>query len=248
MLERERIQFILEKIKTGKAVHVETLANETNVSTMTIRRDLAKLAKNGLIDRCHGGALLKRETPYQEKQISNLEEKQHIARTALRFVEENSTVFLDAGTTTWQIALLLSEFPSLKVVTADLEIANHLKRSEVQLFVCGGEVQKKTGSMIGWFTNNMLENMRFDVSFIGAPCIDQRFDVLTPTAAKAELKRLIVKNSCSSFLTVDSSKFYKQAMTRINSLADYTGVITTKEFSQSEQQLLLQKNITLIKG
>lgn len=70
--------------------------------------------------------------------------------------------------------------------------------------------------------------------------------ILTPTTEKAELKRLIVKNSQVAYLLADSSKFYKQAVTRINSMSDYTGVITTKKFSKEELKRPAKKNINVI--
>lgn len=248
MLTQERSTYILEKIKNGGAAHVETLAKEVGVSSMTIRRDLAKLAKEGLIERCYGGAFLKREIPYREKQSINSEEKIKIAHAAVNLLPKDANVFLDAGTSTWHIASLLTEYKHLTVITADLEIAYLLKDSKVDLIVCGGEVQKKTGSMLGFFANHMIADMRFDVSFIGTACIDTNFDILTPTTEKAELKRLIVQNSRASYLLADSSKFYKQAITRINSLSDYTGVITTKKFSKNEIKDCIQKNITIIEA
>lgn len=246
MLTQERSTYILEKIKNGGAAHVETLAKEAGVSTMTIRRDLTKLAKEGLIERCRGGALLKQETPYREKQSINSEEKIKIAHTAVNLIPKGASVFLDAGTSTWHIASLLTEQKRLTVITTDLEIAHLLKNTKIDLIVCGGEVQKKTGSMLGFFANRMLEDMRFDISFVGTACIDKNFDILTPTTEKAELKRLIVKNSQVSYLLADSSKFYKQAVTRINSMSDYTGVITTKKFSKEELKRLAKKNINVI--
>ncbi len=246
MLTEERIQYILKKIKTGGAAHVDLLAKELEVSAMTVRRDLAKLAKSGLIERCHGGALVKGETPYQEKQTSHLEAKMNIARTALRFIDRTATVFLDAGTTTRQLALLLSDWDALTIVTTDLEIALLLKETNIRLIVCGGEVQKKTGSVVGFFANQMLSEMRFDVAFIGTACIDQNYTVLTPTTEKAALKRLIVQNSSAAYLVADSSKFYKRAMTCINVLSDYTGVITDKEFSKTELAAIAENNIAII--
>ena len=97
----------------------------------------------------------------------------NIARTALRFIDRTATVFLDAGTTTRQLALLLSDWDALTIVTTDLEIALLLKETNIRLIVCGGEVQKKTGSVVGFFANQMLSEMRFDVAFIGTACIDQ---------------------------------------------------------------------------
>ena len=70
--------------------------------------------------------------------------------------------------------------------------------------------------------------------------------MLTPTTEKAALKRLIVQNSSAAYLVADSSKFYKRAMTCINMLSDYTGVITDKEFSKTELEAIAENNIAII--
>ena len=62
-LEIERERYILDKIKTAGSVQVDALAKELDVSAMTIRRDLTSLKTRGLIKRCHGGAIIKQETP-----------------------------------------------------------------------------------------------------------------------------------------------------------------------------------------
>ena len=81
-------------------------------------------------------------------------------------------------------------------------------------------------------------DFQFDVGFFGAASINEEFQVLTPTVDKAFLKRVISKQCRYAYLAVDSSKFHRQAMTRINDLGDYTAVVTNRKFTAEEEKEL----------
>ncbi len=246
MFAAERQAMIIELIQKNGSVQVDELAQELKVSSMTIRRDLVKLQEDGKIERCHGGAVAKQEVTYADKRTSHKREKEQIADMCVSLVSEGDTVFLDAGTTTYEIARRIKDIKGILMVTNDLEIAGLLKNSEADLFICGGRVQKSTGSMYGRYATDMLADFKFDVGFFGAASINDDFEVTTPTAEKMWLKRYTPMQCEKSYLVVDHSKFGRQAMTRINHLGDYTGVITDKEFSGEEQRRLEKLNAVVI--
>ena len=245
MLAAERHLKIIEIISKSGSVQVEELAKTLDVSLMTIRRDLEKLRQEGRIDRCHGGAIMKREVPYLEKRVKETEAKHKIAELSAKLVRKGNVVYLDAGTTTYEVAKAIVDIPNLTVITNDLEIAEFFLTSNANLMICGGIVQKSTGSMVGAFANQFMENMRVDVAFLGAQTIDDQFSVLTPTVEKAIMKQTICRNSKEKFLVVDSSKFGKQALVRINDLSSYTAVITNKQFTPEEEKKLQEMRVTI---
>ena len=246
MMMAERQIKILNMIQEDGSVQVEELAKELDVSPMTIRRDLEKLQKEGLIERCHGGAVSKTEVAYADKSVKNHGEKERIAEKSVEFIREGTTVYLDAGTTTYEIAKRIMDMENMTVITNDLEIALLMKNSKAELILCGGYVQKSTGSTLGYYTTQMIADFRFDTGFFGAAAISGEFHVLTPTMDKAFLKRQLVKQCRQSFLTVDDSKFNRQGMNRINCLADYTGIITDHEFKEPEKAVLRKQGVRII--
>lgn len=246
MLIAERQLKILGIIQHIGSVQVEDLAKEMDVSPMTIRRDLEKLKKDGLIERCHGGAVGKTEVDYADKRIKNRSQKELIARKATEFIQEGTTVFLDAGTTTYEIARLITTMEHMTVATNDLEIAHLLKNGKAELILCGGCVQKATGSTFGYYATRMMEDFRFDTGFFGAAAINEDFHVLTPTIDKAFFKRQLVSQCQQAFLVIDNSKFNRQGMNRINSFSDYTGVITDREFKENEKAILQKQGSRII--
>jgi DeoR family fructose operon transcriptional repressor len=246
MLAEERISRIIEIIKSKGTVRVDELAKTLDVSLMTVRRDLEKLKNEGILERCHGGAILKREVSYKEKQTLQIDEKKKIAQRCAKMVRKGDTVFLDAGTTTYEIAKLICNIPSIAIITNDIEIARFLLDTNVHLMLCGGTVQKSTGSMVGDFAIQMMQDIRTEVAFIGAASIDYEFNVLTPTSNKAVFKRTVCKYANRSYLVVDSTKFGKQALLKVNHLSDYTGVVTNKVFNKKESEIIKKQNIIII--
>ncbi len=246
MLAAERHAKIIEAIRREGSVQVDELAKELDVSAMTIRRDLVKLQKSGMLERCHGGAVAKQEVTYADKSTTNKKNKEKIAEECAKYVAEKDTVFLDAGTTTYEIAKLIKDIPEITIVTNDLEIAQILKTSNVELYICGGRIQKETGSMFERYASQMLADFKFDVGFFGAATINEDFEVMTPTSEKMWLKRETPKQCGESYLVVDESKFGKQAMTRINHLGNYTGVVTDKIFSDKEKIKLAKLHANIV--
>lgn len=234
MLAMERQDKILQIIQEKGVVQVEELAKEFEVSEMTIRRDFAKLHLNNQIERCHGGAISKNEIHYHEKKICNKSVKQELAEICKCYISKGDTVYLDAGTTTYEIAKKIHNIEQITVVTNDIEIAHVLMPTKVQVIVCGGVLQKETGSVIGYYATQMIQDFQFDIAFFGASYIDEHFQVMTPTLEKVFLKREVLKRSNLSYLVVDADKFNKKSVQVINHLQDYTGVITNRVFCMHE--------------
>ena len=99
---------------------------------------------------------------------------------------------------------------------------------------------------MGAFALKMANELFVDIAFVGTACIDDAFDALTPTVDKAFFKRAIRQNAKDCFLVADSSKFHRSALVRINSLADYTAVVTDYRFTEEEKRLAEAKRIEII--
>jgi DeoR/GlpR family transcriptional regulator of sugar metabolism len=242
----ERRNLIVKHIREKTFVSVEALAKELDVSQMTIRRDLVTLSNSGLVERRYGGAVLKEEKTYSEKNVSNASAKEEIAERAVALINTGDTLFLDAGTTTFQIAKKLLSRKDLTIITNDVEIAYLLKNAKPKLILCGGLMQKETGSLVGDFTSQMLEQINFNIAFVGTSCIDQDYYCSTPSLEKVAIKRAAIRRNCETYLVADSSKFDKSALVRLNPLEDFTAVITDRIFSDDEKNLFSMRGINLI--
>ncbi len=197
---------------------------------MTIRRDLTELEKKGKAIRTHGGAIsvdsITEETPYSSKVTKNNAEKKMIAKNALTLIQDNSTIILDSGTTTFELAKLLKDRDDLIIVTNDIKIANELLESPNKVIVTGGELQQGVGALYGTSTQNMLSVIHADIFFLGAHAMNLKGGVMAPTFEKALIKQLMIKAAEKTWVLADSSKFNRKAFSTVCDLDEVEGVIT----------------------
>ena len=250
MLAIERKNKIIQIIKTEKIAKVDALANKFSVSEMTIRRDLEEFEKEGLIRRCHGGAVLSdgimHEVPYADKNASDPSGKEEIAAYALRLIKPGSAIFLDAGTTIMRLAKRLLDLPDLTVVTNDLSIASVMSNSASNIIMLGGSVANSLGSVHGPTAERMLRELRLETAMVGGQSINENFDLFATTEAKACLRRLLMEQANQTYLLVDKTKFYRQALFRVHNICEYAGVITDKDIIDTEQRYFDDNGINMI--
>ncbi len=129
LLAKQRHDVILESIRKEGSARVSELAERFDVSEMTVRRDLALLAEQNLIDKVHGGATRTGgssavEPGFEIKRAQQRAEKSAIAKAAADMVKPGAAIGLTAGTTTWRMAQLVTHIPDLTVVTNSPTIAS----------------------------------------------------------------------------------------------------------------------------
>src|SRR5487761_130656 len=129
MLARHRQSLILQAVRSDGSARVSDLTQRLGVSDMTIRRDLEVLARDGLIEKVHGGAVLpgspaSHEPGFEAKLVLERPEKTAIARAAAGLVRPGTAIAIAAGTTTFSLAQCLLDVPGLTIVTNSLRVAN----------------------------------------------------------------------------------------------------------------------------
>ena len=154
MLPNQRREKILELLKEDGSAKVIDLARIFKVTEVTVRQDLEKLEKDGLVLREHGGAYLKNiEDQVRNFSLShqdNMEKKELIASKCLEFIERGDSIILDSGSTTTEIAKKLKGFNNLTVITNAINIAMMLGTEPgIELIVTGGEFKPPTLSLTG---------------------------------------------------------------------------------------------------
>jgi DeoR/GlpR family transcriptional regulator of sugar metabolism len=189
---------------------VEALARHVDVSPSTVRRDLARLQREGRIARTYGGALVRdtfTERSFGESSQLHTEAKRAIARVAVDLVPEGGTVFLDAGTTCLALARLLVDRGPLTVVTRGLEAALLLVRSpEVSVVVLGGDVRPLSHGVVGPLSSLALDRVAFDVAFLGADAVDPARGIGEPTPDETYVKERAASRAADVVLLADGSK------------------------------------------
>ncbi|MGC8904156.1 DeoR/GlpR family DNA-binding transcription regulator [Thermus sp.] len=209
-LAAERRDRLLALLRNHGALSTRELAERLGVSEATVRRDLAFLAKRGLLRREHGGALLpEAEPPYAEKLQRNQGAKEAIAQRAAALVPDGATVVLDSGTTALALARLLAGRP-LRAVALDLPVAQALAQGRTEVLLPGGSVRNGFFSLVGSWTEELLGRLRADLFFLGADAFDLE-GVTNHTFEEAAVKRKAMEVSRKTVLLTDGSKWGKRA-------------------------------------
>jgi len=251
MKGQSRLDQIMDYLKSHNLVTVEQLVSAISASPATIRRDLIKLDKEGVISRSHGGVTLNRFIPNQpttlEKMQRNLAEKQAIAQFAASYVQSGDAVVLDAGTTMLELARQLTHLP-LRVITADLHIALFLSEfKQIEVTIIGGRIDDSSQSCIGEHGRRLLRNIYPDIAFVSCNSWSMEKGITAPTEEKAGLKQDLLANARRRVLLADSSKYGSWSLFQAAPLQQLTDIITDKLLTSesdeelSGQQFALQK-------
>jgi len=224
-LAAQRRQRLLALLRHHGALGTRELAERLGVSEATVRRDLALLARQGLLRREHGGALLpEAEPPYAEKLQRNQRAKEAIAQRAAALVPDGATVVLDSGTTALALARLLAGRP-LRAVALDLPVAQALAQGETEVLSVGGRVRNGFYSLVGPWAEEALGQVRADLFFLGADAFDLE-GITNHTFEEAAIKRKAMEVSRRTVLLADASKWGKRAPAYVAPLTALERVIT----------------------
>ena len=234
-----RLVMIMEKLNKYGRVDVQEIAQELDVSTATIRRYFNELEKQGRLRRVHGGAVLSTvsttfEYLYHAKVALRMDEKKRIAIQAAEEIQDGDAIFLDSGTTTYQIAMCLSDKKELTVITYDMSIATVLNNHpSIQVILTGGMVRQGYNVLVGSITENFIRNMMVDKVFLSADAIHTDFGISNANYVESGIKALLVKAGKKVILVADHTKFDKIAVSKFCSLSEIDMCITDNEISRS---------------
>ncbi len=258
LLPAQRRQRIVDFLRVHGAVTLGQLEQALGASLSTLRRDLDTLAAEGVVDRTHGGALLRQQAPeyatFEPEPEAAAElsprEKAAIGQAAAEALLPRQSVIFDSGTTVLEAAraAVRRQIP-LTAVTNDLVIAQVLGKSpQIQVHMLGGALRPGSTTIIGQTLVDQASALRADVLLMGAHAVTD--NVISETSAElAAVKRALMKAANSTRLLVDSSKFRPRAFMQIAALDDVGELITDSGIAPAEEERLraLELKLTVVR-
>jgi DeoR/GlpR family transcriptional regulator of sugar metabolism len=247
----KRRQEIKKILFENKSMSIKNLSKLLNISEITIRRDLVKLEIEGFVDKVHGGAMargfnVEYNPVYMEDIMLNREQKERIAKEAVKLINDGDGVIIESGTTCLELVYNLADKKNLTIFTTSIPTAYELwkltlNRNDLELNICGGRVETKSNSLIGSPAVNYFQNINADIAFIGAPAIlVDKGIIATNNQLDAEVMRSIINNSKKKILIGDNSKFSKNAFISIMPLTEFDEIITDSGID-NDTSLKIQK-------
>lgn len=249
MIPAERQKLLLNLISQKGIASITQLVESLNVSHMTVRRDIQKLEEMGKVISVSGGVKMQQhlsfEPTYQDKSLLFRDQKEQIGKFAAQLIPLNTTIYLDAGTTTLEIAYRLAERDDLLVVTNDFSIAHFLmKNGQCELIHIGGSVNKLNHSSVGELAGQFLRQLAIDIAFVSTSSWTLK-GLTTPDENKLPVKKALLEASNQRILVSDSSKYGKVATFHICPLSCFECIICDKNLLDSAQNAIKELNIEL---
>jgi DeoR/GlpR family transcriptional regulator of sugar metabolism len=202
-------------VRSGTA-HVADLARTFGVSEMTVRRDLRILAREGKLERVHGGAVDSLpERPFEEIEVERFDVKDRIGAAAAALVADGQTVMVDIGTSTLQAARHLRG-RSITVITTNLAVYEELVSDPgIEIILAGGLVRRNYRSLTGVLAEDGLRQLNANVALLGTSGIDRDLAVWDTTMVEVPTKRAMIEAAEYVVLLADAEKFSMSGVVRV---------------------------------
>lgn len=222
MLSQERQQRIVDLIRARRSVHVTELSEQLQISLSTVRRDLSEIEEQGLIQRVHGGAILRAAASEENEPAlllradQNADAKQRIGEAAARLVSDGDTIILTAGSTVDAMIPYLMERRNLTVITNVINIAYGLTAyPHISVIVLGGWLRHSEFSLLGHLTQHAIKDLHAQKIFHGTFGLDPEAGLMGMYMQEVETDRLLIDASDQVIVVADKSKFHHTGQVRI---------------------------------
>jgi DeoR/GlpR family transcriptional regulator of sugar metabolism len=214
-------------------VSVAELESRFGVSSMTARRDLATLERQGIARRTHGGAVLPgvaaHEDSFAQRVGQDSGAKRALADKAVKLLAPRETVFLDSSSTAYYVAQRIVEGRlALSVITNSLpimELIGTVERPDLELIAIGGTLRKLTHSFVGPVAVQAVRAHFADRLFLSVKGMSSEGVLTDADPLEAEVKRAMIAHAEESVLLLDSSKLSTRGLSAICPVTEVSSVL-----------------------
>ena len=251
MKQELRKKYILNHLDKVESIKISDIVGKFSISEITARRDLKTLEKNGLLVRTHGGAIKSEITngmfSFDKKSIENRDNKIEICKFAAGFIEDNDTIYIDCGTTTYYLSSFLIKFRNLRVITNSLPVVSALLPfSNIMVYLIGGELDNSRKALYGQMTDNLISRYKADKAFIGAGGVSLVNGLSSSDEKDASVTVKMAEAAKNVFLLCDSSKIEKDSYYTYSSLSLINYLITDKNIDPKLLYLYQNNKVNLV--
>lgn len=245
-----RQEEILALAKEQGKVLVEDLANHFQVTPQTIRKDLNDLCDGKVLSRVHGGAVFpsgNENVKYEARRSMAAVEKQAIGKAAAEIIPDNSSLFINIGTTTEAVGEALVDHRELMVITNNINVANRLRVfPSIEVIIAGGVVRGSDGGIVGEAAVDFIRQFKVDYAVIGVSAIDADGALLDFDFREVKVAQAIIANARHVILVTDASKFERTAPVRMGHVSQVHTFITDRCPSPEIRKICADSDVRLV--
>ena len=249
----ERRRAILTKLEEKGRVRVAELSRELGCSEVTIRNDIKNMDMEGLLQRVHGGAIRREESPVRKYSAESIyrhtDRKKQIAACAYDYIEDRDTIIIDDASSSFYLAVHIKNHPEKRVavVTNSLLVGNELAGvKHVELYMVGGHVGGHLAATMGDAALENMQNFHVDKAFIGVHGINFEVGLTSIATPQMQVKHAILKAAKEVYVLADSSKFGGGYLSVICPLTDVHLIITDDEVAKEDVKIAKELNVPLV--
>ena len=226
---KQRRQAILADVYRLGRVTIRELAVSLEVSEATARRDLQDLSRHGKVELVHGGATVphKGDSSFYSKGMRNVEAKRIVGQLAAEYVSDNDLIFLDSGTTCFQMAPYIQTRRGISIIVNSARLALELESADLNVILLGGQYRPDRMDTVGPMTTAALDQLRGFTAFVGTDGLSMDFGPTANDIESAHIYRKAIANSRESILLADHSKFLSPSLFKSRGLRRFPELLPT---------------------
>ena len=213
MENNKRRDDILNYLKSNHFASISELSAAFFASEATIRRDIQKLAANGLVKSFYGGVAI---TEYQNTPVpinlrdkENSANKEKIALSASKLVRDNSTIIFDSSSTVRRMCKYISGKQGLTVITSNLRVCEELRESSVKVICTGGTLANRWDCFTGHIAEDTLRKLKADMLFFSSQGVSENGDITDSSEEETSLRKVMFSIAKEHYFLCDPSKIGK---------------------------------------
>ncbi len=251
MNKKIREKFILNTLYKNGEISVNQIIESFNVTSMTARRDITKLAEEGYLIRTHGGAILadplENMFSFATRIDANKNHKINIGRKAAKYVRDNESIFIDSGTTLIRMCPFLKDRKNLTVITNSLPAASELSNySNIKVTILGGDIIHERRSIYGHIAVEQAKKYSVKKAFIGTDGVSLKNGLTAYGNNESQVSNLMTSSANEVFLLCDSSKIEHDSTFKFAKLSSIDYLITDSGIDKKIMQKYKKNKINII--
>jgi len=241
---------ILSLAREQGRVVVDELSRTFSVSPQTIRKDLNELCDRRILQRIHGGAIVGsgiENVSYEARRLLAPESKRLIGRKAAELIPDNSSLLVNIGTTTEQVAHALKSHHGLLVISNNVNAVHIMKDFiGIELIIAGGLVRLSDGRIVGEAAIDFINQFKVDYAVIGVSAIDEDGSLLDYDFREVRVAQAIIKNARHVILVADQLKLERSAPVRLGYVSQLDTIVTDGVFPLGLREICTEHGVDIV--
>ncbi len=251
MLAIERRREILSRLSLDGKVIVSVLSRDFGVTEETIRRDLERLDREGLVSKTYGGAVSKQNSaldlPYNIREGVNVAQKQSISDKIAEFVQDGDRIMLDSSSTALYALKKIKDKRNLTVITNSVKILIELAdKADWTVLSTGGVLKRGALSLTGSSAEKMINSYHVDLAICSCKGLDMELGVTDSNESDSLIKQAMFAAAERRILALDADKFDKKSFVKVCDFGEIDCIVTDREPSEKWLSFCNEKGIEAI--